>query len=141
MHYNAKTGSYVPQYINGNIEDTGGYIKAFEKITSQKNLKGGEILLFNCTYENFMESNVDTFYIMEASRMINNSGNSQPQKGESVIVVIKNKEDIWRLYPTILDNIVENTDKINLALWVTKASIKGNILNWGMNIIKSFNYK
>ena len=62
------------------------------------------------------------------------------QKEESIIVIIKRKEDIWKLYPTLLDHLMDNTG-LNLALWVTTARIKDNVLQWGMNIIKSFNYK
>ena len=138
MHYNAKTKSYVPQYINGNPEDTGGYIKAFDRLKLQKSLTT-DILLFNCTYKDFSESNVDEFYIMEASRM-NDTKDTNNGKGESIIIIIKNRQDIWRIYPTILDHLLAN-DGLDLALWVTTASIKNNNLQWGMNIVKSFNYK
>ena len=138
MHYNNTTGAYVPQYIVGNPEETGAYVKGFERIISQKSLNG-EILLFNCTYEDFSGTNVDGFYIMEAAKM-RNTNSSDNQKEESIIVIIKRKEDIWKLYPTLLDHLLDNTG-LNLALWVTTARIKDNVLQWGMNIVKSFNYK
>ena len=138
MHYNAKTKAYIPQYINGNAEDAGGYIKAFDKIKQQKSLNS-EILLFNCSFEDFAESNVESFYIMEAAKMINTTSNNN-DKVESVIIIIKDMEDIWKLYPTILKHIMANNG-LNLALWVTSANIKNNTLYWGMNVIKSFNYK
>ena len=138
MHYNAKTRSYVPQYVNGCIEDTGAYIKGFEKLYNQKNLNS-EILLFNCTYEDFKETNVDKFYVMEMAKMRNQSPTDN-QKAESIIVIIKNVEDIWKIYPSAVDYITANSG-LNLAVWVTDAKIKDNIMYWGMNIVKSFNYK
>ena len=138
MHYNNTSGSYVPQYIVGDPEETGAYIKGFERILNQKSLNG-EILLFNCTYEDFSETNVNGFYIMEAAKM-RNTNSSDNQKEESIIVIIKNKEDIWTIYPTVLDHIMAN-DGLNLALWVTTAKIKDNTFQWGMNVVKSFNYK
>ena len=138
MHYNAKTKSYVPQYVNGNVEDTGGYIKAFDKLRQQKTL-ANDILLFNCTYEDFMETNIDCFYIMELAKMRSMSPTDN-QKAESIIIVIKDKNDIWKIYPTLVDHINDNTG-LNLALWVTDAKIKDNTMHWGMNIVKSFNYK
>ena len=138
MHYNAKTKSYIPQYVNGNPEDCGAYIKAFEKLHNQKSLNS-DILLFNCTYEDFTESNVDTFYIMECAKMRNQSSTDN-QKAESIIIIIKNRQDIWKLYPRIVDHIIDN-DGLNLAMWVTDGKIKDNNLCWGMNIVKSFNYK
>ena len=138
MHYNNTTGAYVPQYIVGNPEETGAYVKGFERIISQKSLNG-EILLFNCTYEDFSGTNIDGFFILEAAKMRNMSSTDN-QKEESIIVIIKRKEDIWKLYPTLLDHLMDNTG-LNLALWVTTARIKDNVLQWGMNIIKSFNYK
>ena len=138
MHYNSATGGYVPQYIVGQVEETGAYVKGFDRILSQKSLNG-DILLFNCTYEDFSETNIDNFYILEAAKMRNTSSTDN-QKDESIIIVIKKREDIWKIYPTVLDHIIDN-DGLNLAVWVTTARIKDNNLYWGMNIIKSFNYK
>lgn len=138
MHYNSATGGYVPQYIVGQAEETGAYVKGFDRILSQKSLNG-DILLFNCTYEDFSETNIDNFYILEAAKMRNTSSTDN-QKDESIIIVIKKREDIWKIYPTVLDHIIDN-DGLNLAVWVTTARIKENNLYWGMNVIKSFNYK
>ena len=113
-------------------------MKGFDRILSQKSLNG-DILLFNCTYEDFSETNIDNFYIMEAAKMRNTSSTDN-QKDESIIIVIKKREDIWKIYPTVLDHIIDN-DGLNLAVWVTTARIKENNLQWGMNVIKSFNYK
>ncbi len=138
MNYNASKKCYIPQGGNCELDEVGGYIKAFDKLYQQKNL-AGDILLFNCTYEDFSESNIDNFYIMEAAKMRNTSSTDN-QKEESVIIIMKNIEDIWKVYPTVLDHLLAN-DGLNLALWVTTAKIKENNLCWNMNIIKSFNYK
>ena len=138
MNYNASKKCYIPQGGNCELDEVGGYIRAFDKLYQQKNL-ASDILLFNCTYEDFSESNVDTFYIMEAAKMRNTSSTDN-QKEESVVIIMKNIEDVWKVYPTILDHLLAN-DGLNLALWVTTARIKDNNLNWSMNIVKSFNYK
>ena len=138
MHYNAQTKSYLPQYVTGKPEDCGAYVKAFEKLHNQKCLNG-DVLLFNCTFEDFGESNIDKFYVMECAKM-RNQNNNDNQKAESIIIIIKEEEDIWKIYPTIVKYINANTG-FNLALWVTDAKIKDNNLYWGMNIVKSFNYK
>ena len=69
-----------------------------------------------------------------------NQSSTDNQKAESIIITIKNRQDIWKLYPRIVDHIIDN-DGLNLAMWVTDGKIKDNNLCWGMNIVKSFNYK
>lgn len=126
-HYNTESKSYILQQLSGSFD-----INA-DPFFELSQCKHG-LFFYKCTQRE-METYGDTFYIIKFSDL--RELNCPTDKKSSGHIIVKNYEDIFDIFPTMLNDMMKLYNQA-LAIYINKCYIKDRSFRFGFCFSKNY---
>lgn len=140
MHYNAVSSTYVKQVFSDVHKDNNNNLLENDDRIINLCDRTDEIFTYNCDILDLFQQ--DTFFMIKIFDY--GKGNSTDKVEYCTSIVVKEFDDIWRVYPEICKTIIEEKEKYNWRFGVFVLPItnykESKTISFGGAITKLFSF-